>query len=133
MADSGGGKRPKGLLQAGGGGTRRPRPSRISPAAASRAPPAEHRGEEGSEGRRSVAVGSGRRGDWWEKETWGGEGLGLGERCEGLGERRRGDRRLGFSTRGVQLIYNRREMTILPLELDEITGPATARKNGRPR
>ena len=37
------------------------------------------------------------------------------------------------STRVVQLIYNRREMTILPLELDEITGPATARKNGRPR
>ena len=71
-----------------------------------------------------VSGGSG----WWRRRRWRG-----GRHREGARVRDERRRRLGFSPRGMGLIYNRREMTIMPIEFGEITTPATARKNGRPR
>ena len=68
--------------------------------------------------------------DWGESRGW---GLAARVSRREAGEERDA-RRLGFSTAcGMGLIYNRHEMTILPIEFDEITTPATAEKNGRPR
>ena len=53
------------------------------------------------------------------------------ERSEGIGgESDASDWWLGFDSAGATYIPQS-EMTILPIEFDEITTPATAEKNGR--